>query len=161
MSFIPEEELKSKTTLNLAPMIDFLFLMLMFFATLAVSRNTTRDTDIDLVEVKPEAAPAAIARGSDYHVIHLSINEEGQYKWLTEWRDHPMDSPEAIREELANQYEKGLLPEDKSLTQVMLRIDKNAKWDPILKAVFAVRDAGYEIHPVYAPEETPSPLAGK
>ena len=56
MSFLSEEELKGKEGINLAPMIDFLFLMLVFFASLAISRVTTRDTDIDLVEIDEAAA---------------------------------------------------------------------------------------------------------
>jgi len=161
MSFIPEEEIKSKVALNLAPMIDFLFLMLMFFATLAVSRSTTKDTDIELVEVRPETKATLQAGISDYTVIHLSVNSDGKYKWVTELRDHPMESPEAINQELTKQYENGLLPEDKAMTHVMLKIDKNAKWDPILKVIFAVREAGFEIHPVYEPEESEPRLAGK
>ena len=44
MSLVPEEKLKPNLTINLAPMIDFLFLMLAFFATLAVTRVTLFDT---------------------------------------------------------------------------------------------------------------------
>jgi biopolymer transport protein ExbD len=153
MSFIPEEELRSKTSLNLAPIIDFLFLMLMFFATLAVSRMTTKDTDIELVEVKPEAKASFVSGNSDYNVIHISINADGNYKWVTELRDYPFHSPEEIKQELIHQYEANLLPEDKSMTQILLKIDKNAKWEPILKAIFAIREAGFEIHPVYEPED--------
>lgn len=160
MSFIPEEELKSKMTLNLAPMIDFLFLMLIFFATLAVSRNTTKDTDINLVEIKPETKASPLSGDNDLNVINISINADGKYKWVTGLRDYPMEDPEEIKLELTKQYEKGLLPEDRALTQVLLKIDKNTKWDPILKAIFAVRDAGFEIHPVYEPEEG-AQLAGK
>lgn len=152
MSFIPDDEFKGRVALNLAPMIDFLFLLLMFFATLAVSRITTKDTDIQLVEVKPETNATTKATDSDYKIVNISINAEGKYKWVTEIRDYTMDKPDEIKEELLRQYEKGLLPEDKLQTQVMLKIDKNATWEPILKAIFAIRDAGFEVRPVYEPE---------
>ena len=63
-----------------------------------------------------------------------------------------MNSPDEIKDELLKQYDKGILPEDKLLTQVLLKIDKNATWEPILKAIFAIRDAGFEVRPVYEPE---------
>jgi biopolymer transport protein ExbD len=153
MSYIPDDEIKGRISLNLAPMIDFLFLLLMFFATLAVTRITTKDTDIQLVEAKPETQASALTSDSDFKIINISINPDGKYKWVTEIRDHPMDNPEEIKDELLRQYEKGLLPEDKLQTQVMLKIDKNAKWEPILKAILAVREAGFEVRPVYEPEE--------
>ncbi len=151
MSFAPREEVMGQRSINLAPMIDFLFLMLMFFACLAVTRITTRDTEIDLVEAKSNESDAATG-DNQFHVIHLSITSDGQYKWVTEIRDHPMATPDEIFAELSQQYERGLLPTDKSKTQVLMKIDKEAQWDPILKAIFAVRQAGFEVHPVYQPE---------
>ena len=64
-----------------------------------------------------------------------------------------MSTPEEIQQELNLQYQKGLLPEDKMQTQILLKIDKNATWEPILKAIFAIRDAGFEVRPVYEPEK--------
>ncbi len=152
MSFVPAEEMKGKTTLNLAPMIDFLFLMLMFFACLAISRVTTKDTDIDLVEVKPETHSVIADASSDFKFINISINANGKYRWVTEMRDYTMATAEEISNELLLQYRKGLLPEDRLKTQVMLKIDRDAKWEPILKAIFAIRDAGFEVRPLYEPE---------
>jgi biopolymer transport protein ExbD len=153
MSFVPEDELKNRSGMNMAPMIDFLFLMLMFFATLAISRITTKDTEIDLVEVKPENKTAVVEGSDEYKIITISINSRGEYQWVTEIRDYQMEDPQEIAQELNNQYEKGLLPEDKLKTQVFLKIDKAAQWEPILKVIFAVRDAGFEVRPVYEPED--------
>ena len=155
MSFIPEEELRPKLGINFAPMIDFLFLMVVFFACLAVSRITTKDLDIDLVRIHDENVANASNADYDYKVVNISINELGEYKWVTEIRDYPMTLAQDIAEELRNQYKKGLLPENKLKTQVLLKIDKSAKWDPILQAIFAVRDAGFEVHPVYLPDQFP------
>lgn len=151
MSFIPQEELQGKERLSLAPMIDFLFLMLMFFATLAVSRIAVKNTDIDLVKIRPEenSFPDSF---SEKKVITLNISQDGTYQWVTDVRDHPFSTAEEIAHELKNQYQKGLLPQEKSLTYILLRIDKEAMWEPILKLIFAVRDAGFEIHPAYEPE---------
>ena len=152
MSYIPDDEIKGRQSLNLAPMIDFLFLLLMFFATLAMTRITTKDTDIDLVEIKPETTSTTAQGNSDLKTVNITINSEGKYKWVTDVKDYPMNSPDEIKDELLKQYDKGILPEDKLLTQVLLKIDKNATWEPILKAIFAIRDAGFEVRPVYEPE---------
>lgn len=153
MSFVPAEEIKGGTGISLAPMIDFLFLMLMFFACLAISRVTTKDTDIDLVEAKPSTGASIIDRSAELKVIHISIDSDGQYKWVTDIRDYIMNTPDAIAQELQLQYKKGILPQDKLKTQVLLKIDKRATWEPILKAIFAIRDAGFEVRPVYLPED--------
>lgn len=153
MSFIPDDELKGRMTINLAPMIDFLFLLLMFFATLAVTRITTKDTEIQLVEAKPETTSTTAAReDSDFKIVHITINEQGHYKWSTEIKDYAMATPEEIQQELTLQYEKGLLPQNKLQTQVLLKIDKKATWAPILKAILAIREAGFEVRPVYEPD---------
>lgn len=152
MSFAPADEIKGRTSPNLAPMIDFLFLMLMFFACLAISRVTTKDTDIDLVEIKPETQSVLADASTDMKFVNISINSDGKYRWVTEMRDYSMTTADDIGNELLLQYRKGLLPEDRLKTQVMLKIDRHAKWEPILKAIFAIRDAGFEVRPIYEPE---------
>src|ERR1700722_9334421 len=99
MSFIPDDEIKSRLSPNLAPMIDFLFLLLIFFATLAVTRITTKDTDIHLAEAKPDTHSATTALNPEFKVINISINSDGQYKWITEIKDHAIQSPTEIKEE--------------------------------------------------------------
>lgn len=152
MSFVPIEELKEREGMTFAPMIDFLFLMLAFFASLAVTRMAMKDTDINLVKTKSEKTSAALSQERDYKLIHISVLENGLYKWVTEIRDHPMQSANEIVQELQKQYQKGLLPENKQDTKILLRIDKNARWEPVLKALVAIKDCGFEARPVYEPE---------
>jgi len=153
MSFIPENELRSGHTQNLAPMIDFLFLMLMFFASLAISHVTTQEAEIDLVEIKPPSSEVFVDAGDERQVINITINARGEYKWVTEIRDYKMNSCQDISNELLNQYSQGFLPDDKNNTEVLLKIDKNAPWEPILKLIFAVKEAGFPVYPIYLPEE--------
>lgn len=152
MNFLSDDQLKSSRAMNMAPMIDFLFLMVVFFATLAVSRATTRDTSIDLVKVTPPSE--APMQSKDNKFVHITVTEEGGYKWVTDIHDYPMESSEMIAKELVVQHRKGLLPEDKQLTKVLLRIDKDAKWEPILEAIVAIRGAGFDVRPVYRPDES-------
>lgn len=150
MSFVPVDELKDRGGLTFAPMIDFLFLMLAFFACLAVTRVALNDTEISLVQTKSQLPSTITPR--DHKLIHISVLENGDYKWMTEIRDHPMQSAKEISLELQKQYEKGLLPEDKLKTKILLRIDKNARWEPVLKALVAIHEAGFEARPIYEPE---------
>jgi biopolymer transport protein ExbD len=149
MSIIPEEELKSYGSLNLAPMVDFLFLVVAVFATLAVTRTALFDNDIQLVKVQPAQEEMNAINHSDHYTVSLSINEQGQYKWITEFNEYLIESTRGIQKELQRQQELGLLPKDNSKTLVLLHIDKAAQWEPIAQAIFAVRQAGFEIHPVY------------
>ena len=133
-------------------MIDFLFLMLALFATLAVSRAALYDTAVELVELKPEKGSASL-RAKEIQQINLSITSAGGYKWLTEFQEYSMETVQAIQEELARQYQMGALPEDKTKTEVLLHIDRKAPWDPIAKAIFGIREVGFNARPVYDAEK--------
>lgn len=152
MELIPHDELKPVHHFNFAPMIDFLFLMLALFATLAISRAALYDSEVELVELKPEKGAASL-RSKQVQQINLSITALGGYKWLTEFQEYPMETVQAIQEELARQYQMGALPEDKTKTEVLLHIDRKAPWDPIAKAIFAIREVGFNARPVYDVEK--------
>ena len=151
MSYVPYDEIKDQGGVTMAPMIDFLFLMMAVFASLAVSRIVMRDTDIELVQSQIEGT-STLSAAHDYKLINVTVTENGNYKWVTEIRDHSMESAELIAQELQSQYDKGLLPKDKLRTQVLLKIDRQAQWEPILKVMLAIRDTGFEVRPVYEPE---------
>ncbi|PIS02869.1 MAG: hypothetical protein COT85_02220 [Chlamydiae bacterium CG10_big_fil_rev_8_21_14_0_10_42_34] len=148
MELIPHDELKPSQNFNFAPMIDFLFLMLALFATLAISRAALYDTEVELVELKPEKGAASL-RAKEIEQISLSIAENGSFKWLTEFQEYPMQTIEAIQEELARQYQMGVLPQDKTKTEVLLHIDRKAPWEPIAQVIFAIREVGFTARPVY------------
>jgi len=153
MSLIPEEKIKSHLSLNLAPMIDFLFLMLAVFATLAVTRATLFDTEVDLVKLQKEKESSFVTPRDHSHQINLSISSNGDYKWITDVQDYQMENLDQIQKELLHQYSVGLLPNDKNQTQILLHIDKSAPWEKIAKLLFAVRETGFDAHPIYAPDE--------
>ena len=153
MELIPHDELKPNQSFNFAPMIDFLFLMLSLFATLAISRAALYDSEVSLVELKPEPNSSALRAKHETQQINLSINASGGYKWMTEFQEYSMENIGAIQEELARQYQIGALPEDKTKTEVLLHIDKKAPWEPVVNAIFAIRELGFSVHPVYVPQE--------
>ncbi len=151
MDLIPAQELEPKTTFNFAPMIDFLFLMLSLFATLAISKVTLFDTNIDLVQLKPEKENSLYQ--SEVHNVNLNVDANGKYFWTTEFQNHPMENLQAVQNELIRQYDLGLFPKDKSKTEILLHIDKRAEWEPISKLLFTIREAGFHAYPVYEPEK--------
>ena len=148
MDLVPHDEFKPFQGFNFAPMIDFLFLMLALFASLALSRAALYDSEIELVELKPEKGASSI-RTKEIHQIHLSITNTGTFKWLTEFQEYPMETVQQIQEELARQYQMGALPRDKTKTEVLLHIDRKAPWEPIAKAIFGIREVGFNARPVY------------
>lgn len=158
-SFLPDELVQAQRGVNLAPMIDFLFLMVVFFASLAISRVTTQDTRIDLVQLQA-SSPKEQAPQDEQKFITLSVDAQGKYLWVTEMHDYPMESTEAVKKELQLQHEKGYLPEDKAFTKVLLKVDRQATWQPIMELIFAVRDAGFQVRPVYEPGDS-EPIAEK
>jgi biopolymer transport protein ExbD len=149
MSIIPEEELKTFSSLNLAPMVDFLFLIVAVFATLAVTKAALHDSDIQLVKVEPASEHSPLMGQNDFYVVNLSVNEMGQYKWITEFNEYLVETTQGIQSELKKQQSLGLLPKEKEKTKVLLHIDRNAQWEPIAQIIFAVRQLGFAIHPVY------------
>ena len=149
---IPDDELEDRRGLNLAPMVDFLFLILAVFAVLAVTRTALYDSEVNLVKMDTQAPPPSMADTQPGYTVLLSINDRGQYKWVTEFNEFFLDGITAVKYELIKQQDLGLLPEDKSKTKVLLHIDKNANWESIAKVIFAVKEIGYQICPVYSPE---------
>lgn len=152
MSFLPEDDLKAKISLNLAPMIDFLFLMLIFFASLAVSRIMTLDTEIQLAKVKGEDRKISERVTSPQKAISLSISQEGKYNWITPSQTFEIATAEEIAQQLQLQHRQGQIAQDKSKTEIFVRIDRNAKWQTIISLLTAVRQSGFSIYALYEPE---------
>lgn len=153
MELIPHDDLKPSQNFNFAPMIDFLFLMLCLFATLALSRAALYDSDIHLAHLKPSPGDSQVQSTQEIQQINLSINAVGAYKWITEFQEHPMEGVQEIQKELARQYQIGALSQDKDRTEILLHIDKTAPWEPIVRLIFAVKELGFSAHPVYEPVE--------
>ena len=119
MDLIPHDELKPTSGINYAPMIDFLFLMLALFATLAISKASLYDAEIHLAEIKSPSPTDTMQNKKEIQQINISILANGQFKWLTEFQEYPMIRVEEIQEELARQYQIGALAQDKSQTEIL------------------------------------------
>lgn len=152
MSFLPDDQINPKTSLNLTPMIDFVFLMLAFFACLTITQATVKDKGISLVKVGPTSSEMKSPEADIERIISICVTKDGSYKWLTEYNEFVLASAQQIGDELARQVALGTLPKEAGRTQVLLQIDKNARWSAVSAAIFAIRDQGFEVHPVYQPD---------
>jgi len=153
MSLVPEEELKRQGSFNLAPMVDFLFLVVAIFAILAVTRTVLYDSEVELVRAEQPLEKEKPSSPEDCYYVDLGVTRDGKYKWLTESQDYVIPDPLTIKTELRKQQLNGLLPQDKERTKVLLHIDKGAEWESIASLILAVREAGYTIHPLYEIEK--------
>jgi biopolymer transport protein ExbD len=151
MSLIPEDKLKTSSKINLTPMIDFLFLMLAFFATLAVTRSTLFDTNLDLVHLQTQSSDKQVLPSTNQQ-INISVSKDGGYKWKTDIHDYSMENTNSIQKELIYQQKIGLIPNDTTKTEILLHIDKNAPWEPIAKLIYSIREVGFNALPVYEPK---------
>jgi biopolymer transport protein ExbD len=150
MSLIPDDELKKATSLNLAPMVDFLFVIVAIFATMSITRAVLYDTQLNLVKVSSEKKSAAAQQP---FVVNIGVTEQGKYKWMTEVNEFLMDSTENIQRELQKQQQLGLISKNPEETKVLLHIDSHAEWEPVAQLIFALREQGFPVHPVYEPTD--------
>lgn len=152
MSLIPEEERSRSMSINLAPMVDFLFLIMAMFATMAITRSYLVDNDVNLVTVKPKKEIILPSHEPSY-LINISITQDGNYKWMTDESETLIRTPQGIQSEFYKQQKKGTLPSNKDHTKVLLHIDKEAQWESIAQAIFAIKQSGFQIYPVYEASE--------
>lgn len=150
MNLIPDEELRKTASFNLAPMVDFLFVIVTIFATMSITRAVLYDTEINLVKVSSEKK--SVEKMNQPYVVNIGVTEEGKYKWITEVSEFLMGTTQSIQKELQKQQQIGLLPSDPTQTRILLHIDKNARWEPVADMIFALREQGFNVHPVYQPE---------
>lgn len=94
MNLIPDEELKTKSFFNLTPMVDFLFLIVALFATLALTRTALFDSEIQLAKVKESDAHPTPSDNA--HVVNLCIEKSGSYKWVTEFNEYTIDRKSVV-----------------------------------------------------------------
>ncbi len=149
MSLIPDEELKRQGSFNLAPMVDFLFLVVAVFAVLAVTRTVLYESDLELVRAEQPSDQEKTPPSEESYYVDLGVTRDGRYKWLTESQDYLIADTATIKTELKRQQMNGLLPNENERTKILLHIDKGAEWEAISSLILAVREAGFTAHPLY------------
>ncbi|MGE4634832.1 MAG: biopolymer transporter ExbD [Arenicellales bacterium] len=129
-SSVPAEEV----SINLTPLIDIVFLLLIFFM---VSTTFNRETDLEIAlpEARSEAAQPLVRQ-----VISLVINAQGQYQL------HPIggDSDAPIRPRDADELAAALgrRPRSASNPTLVIRADAQTTHQAVILALDAARRAG-------------------
>lgn len=120
----------------MAPMIDMVFLLLVFFMTVASVANSTRTVALDLPESEESSIPEdASGRGV------LSIDAEGNY-----FIGDQAHTLEEIKSRIAAQIK--IKPE----LQIQIRADRSTEYAAVQELLKAAAEAGaYEI--IYATYE--------
>jgi biopolymer transport protein ExbD len=143
MDLIPEEELRPKSFFNLTPMVDFLFLVVAIFAILAMKETTLFDSEVTLAKVEKKEPVHLDAKTQ---TINLCVTKEGQYKWVSDLKEHPMSGTDAILKQLADQKKLGLISEN---VPILIHIDAKAEWNCVVNLLYSLKKNGYTPHPVY------------
>lgn len=146
MNLLPEEEQNPTGTFQFAPMMDFLFLMMAIFAILAISRSNIFDTKIALYQRKESAQTANQEKIANISIV---VRASGDYAWIAELSEYPLENTKKVQEEIIRRYELGLLPKNKEATKIFLHIDEKANWSNIADILFAVQEIGFSAFPVY------------
>jgi biopolymer transport protein ExbD len=128
-------------------MVDFLFLIVALFATLALTRTALFDSEIQLAKIKESDTTSTASE--NFHVVNLCVGKAGNYKWVTEFNEYTLEGIPAILQELSKQEQLGILPTNKGQTKILLHIDKQTEWDPVAQLVYSLKKTGYFAYPVY------------
>lgn len=141
--------LKQERPLNLAPCIDFLFILLVIFATAAISREVIRSHQVELAQVEGSSSSK---QSPNHQALIISINSAGNYIWNGQLKDYPMPTIQAVVRELKVRKKSSALKNQ--LPPVYLRIDAIAPWEKIATLLTAIEQEGFEAYPLL--EEKPA-----
>lgn len=148
MSIIPEQQLKSNEKFNLAPMVDFLFLVLALLAVVAISRVSLYEMDVNLAKINSTEGATPSSSIPEKQLVNFSITSNGSYKITADSTELILSSSVDIKKELINLCETGFILKDKN-DVIFMHIDDKAPWNAIVEAIFAIKETGLSPHPVY------------
>lgn len=142
---IPDDQLNKPAHFNFAPMVDFLFLVVAVFAIALTMKTSLFDSNITLVKTKNKSNYTS----DDKTIINISISPTGSYQWITDYNQYPLESAEALSNELSRQKSTGILPDNNDEVTVLVHIDKSAPWEPVARLLLEMKKDGFNCHPVY------------
>lgn len=113
----------ARAELSMTPLIDMVFLLLIFFA---VTTNFTKETGIQV-----DKAGAATARILDRNLILIAVDRDGSY-WYDGAARSLTEIAASVSAELAS----------KPSTSVIILPDKNGRVEPLVRLMDALRSRG-------------------
>ena len=152
MNLMPEEDLTQRASVNLAPMVDFLFLILAVFAVLSITTSKVFMEEIDLAQ--SEDVDESSLASFEMEPLHLFVNKEGEYLLQQEDALLKFHKCQHLAHELHEQQASGQLPEDTSKVNILLHIDRQAEWEFVMQLLLGLQNAGFNVQTVY--QQAPS-----
>ena len=152
MNLMPEEDPTHRASVNLAPMVDFLFLILAVFAVLSITTSKVFLEEIDLAQ--SEDVDESSLASFEIEPLNLFVNKEGEY--ILEQNDTHVKFHKCqhLAHELHQQQASGLLPQDTSKVNILLHIDRQAEWEFVMQLLLGLQKAGFNVQTVY--QQTPT-----
>lgn len=147
MNLMPEEELTQRASVNLAPMVDFLFLILAVFAVLSITSSKVFLEDIDLAQSE-DTLDSSIAQFEPQQ-LHLFVNKDGQYLLQEDHSTLKFEKCKQVATTLQDRQIAGYLPKDTSQVSILLHIDKQAEWEHVMQLLVSLQNAGFTVQTVY------------
>ena len=125
MDFLEEKEGVSQG-FQIAPLIDIVFLMLIFFVTTSALETFEKDVSIDL----PKSNVKSLAQGLK-HTVYVEVGEDGSLKL----HGNPVGS-EVLSKKLTQ------LAHSNPEMKVVVRADKDVVWQNVVNAIEIITNAG-------------------
>ncbi len=146
MSLIPDEELNCQRGMNLAPMVDFLFLIIAILSTMVLTKAFLFDSNLEMAKVQTsqELAQNTDPRG----LLHLALDPSGNCRWLLENAAPKATELTHLSEDVQAFQKLGLFPSSDNV-KIFLHIDSHTEWGTAINAILAARETGYSVHPVF------------
>ena len=124
------------SSLSMTPMIDIVFLLLIFF--LVTTRFSEEDHELEVMLPTASEAKPLVVKPKE---IFINIDTEGRY-----FLGHKQIDLDSIEKQLANADVNN--PTGQT---VIIRADKRCKWDSVVSAINACQRAGiHDIRPTTA-----------
>jgi biopolymer transport protein ExbD len=147
MNLLPDEDMSHRASINLAPMVDFLFLILAVFAVLSITSSKMFVEEIELAQTDEVNEAISYA---DQEPLHLFVNKEGEYILQKDNTPYKFFRCQHLNHELQKMRSSGELPYDPKKVSILLHIDKQAEWESVMQLLLSLQNGGYQVQTVYS-----------
>lgn len=129
------------TSLSITPLIDVVFLLLIFF--LVATRFAEEDRELDVLLPSAADAKPLVAKPK---LLFVNIDNQGRYYY-----DGAMQSVDQLKEALAREAVNNSLNQS-----VVLRADQRCDWGHVAAALDACHSAGIKVRPATSTARNPA-----
>lgn len=149
MSLIPDSELSQSKGLNMAPMVDLLFILLAVIIVAFITRAAIFDTEFKLVKAKTEEK-IPIDTSAALKGLMVKVFEKGLYTLTFEGTETSYENVEELSSAISKLVNEHKIT--KSEHPVLLKIEKDSKWESVAEVILKTKQIGLEVRPLYEQE---------